>query len=88
MYIAVRSVAFHNHYPLMASASDDGTIQIFHSRIYTDLVTNPLIVPVKILRGHEIVGELGVLGCTWHPTQPWVFTCGADSTIRMYTNIN
>ena len=72
----------------MASASDDGTIQIFHSRIYTDLVTNPLIVPVKILRGHEIVGELGVLGCTWHPTQPWVFTCGADSTIRMYTNIN
>lgn len=31
---AVRSVAFHATHPLMASASDDGTIQVFHTRVY------------------------------------------------------
>lgn len=78
---------------------------------------NPLIVPVKVLRGHSVVnslgkvtlasssmittritftfltafihpyifGSLGVLDCEFHPTQPWVFTAGADSTLRLYT---
>ena len=76
---------------------------------------NPLIVPVKVLRGHSVVnslgkvtlasssmitthitflttfihpcifGSLGILDCQFHPTQPWVFTAGADSTLRLYT---
>lgn len=32
---AVRSVAYHPKYPLMASASDDGTIHIFHAMVYS-----------------------------------------------------
>lgn len=32
---AVRSVAYHAKYPLMASASDDGTIHIFHAMVYS-----------------------------------------------------
>lgn len=31
---AVRDVKYHHKYPLMASASDDGTIHIFHSTVY------------------------------------------------------
>ena len=31
---AVRAVTTHKRYPLMASASDDGTVQIFHSTVY------------------------------------------------------
>ena len=56
---AVRQVAYHRRYPLFASASDDGTIQIFYGMVYNDLLQNPLIVPVKILKGHETKDSLG-----------------------------
>lgn len=82
---ALRQVSFHRHYPLFASASDDGTVIVCHGRIFNDLLQNPLIVPVKILKGHEVQGELGVLDCQFHPSQPWIFTAGADHFIRLYT---
>lgn len=80
----VRAVAFHSSYPLMASASDDGTIHIFHSMVYSDYTKNAFIVPVKVLKGHEIVSEIGVLDIVFHPKQPWIFSAGADRTIRLY----
>jgi WD40 repeat protein len=51
-----------------------------------DLLTNPLIVPVKILRGHERVNHEGVLAVAFHPSQPWLFTAGADATICLFTH--
>ncbi len=51
-----------------------------------DLMTNPLIVPVKILRGHEMNQFEGVYDCAFHPTQPWIFTAGADGSICLFTN--
>mmetsp|Transcript_19888 Transcript_19888/g.43204 ORF Transcript_19888/g.43204 Transcript_19888/m.43204 type:complete len:815 (+) Transcript_19888:126-2570(+) len=84
---AVRAVEFHHRYPLMASASDDGAVHIFHSMVYSDLMRNPLIVPVKILRGHEIKNKHGVLTLSFHPTQPWIFTAGADGNIFLYQDI-
>ena len=82
---AVRSVAYHPRYPLFASASDDGTTHVFHGMVYNDLMQNPLLVPVKILKGHEVVDDLGVLDCAFHPTQPWILTSGADGNIFLYT---
>ncbi|XP_066571898.1 ribosome biogenesis protein bop1 [Amia ocellicauda] len=82
---ALRGVAFHKHYPLFASASDDGSVIVCHGMVYNDLLQNPLIVPVKVLKGHEISRDLGVLDVTFHPTQPWVFSSGADTTIRLFT---
>ncbi len=82
---AARAVRYHRTYPLFASASDDGKVHVFHGTVYTDLLTNPLIVPVKILDAHTVVKELGVLDCQWHPTQPFVFTAGADKVVRMFT---
>lgn len=84
---AVRSCRYARRYPLMASVSDDGVIHVFHSMVYNDLMKNPLIVPVKILRGHEITNKLGVLACCWHPSQPWLFTAGADGKIFLYQDI-
>ena len=84
---AVRKAAFHPTYPLMATASDDGTVHIFHARVFSDLMKNPLIVPLKILRGHEVKGGMGVMAVEFHPTQPWVFTGGADGTVRLFQNI-
>ncbi|KAL0093340.1 NUC169 domain-containing protein [Phycomyces blakesleeanus] len=82
---AVRQVMYHKRYPLFASASDDGTIQIFYGMVYNDLLQNPLIVPVKILRGHTEKDGLGVLNIEFHPTQPWIFSSGADGSLRLWT---
>ena len=84
---ALRAVKFHPRYPLMASASDDGNVHVFHSMVYSDLMRNPLIVPVKILRGHDIVNKLGVLSAEFHPIQPWIFSGGADGTIRLFHDL-
>ena len=73
---------------LLASASDDGTVHVFHARVFADYATNPVIVPVKILRGHEVGSDgLGVLDAAFHPTQPWLFTCGADGGIVLWQNL-
>ena len=84
---ALRSVKFHSRYPLMASASDDGSVHVFHSMVYSDLMRNPLIVPVKILKGHTVRNKLGVLGVWFHPAQPWLFTAGADGRIFLFQDI-
>mmetsp|Transcript_18446 Transcript_18446/g.51668 ORF Transcript_18446/g.51668 Transcript_18446/m.51668 type:complete len:718 (-) Transcript_18446:1514-3667(-) len=62
----VRGATFHKAYPLFATSSDDGTVQVFHGMVYSDLMTNPLIVPLKILRGHETV-DYQVRGHCMHP---------------------
>jgi len=82
----VRKVVFHQKFPLFATSSDDGTVHIFHGMVYNDLLTNALIVPVNILKGHQIVKDLGVLDCVFHPTQPWIFSAGSDSSIHLYTS--
>jgi ribosome biogenesis protein ERB1 len=84
---ALRSVGFHPRYPLMASASDDGSIHVFHSMVYSDLMRNPLIVPVKVLRGHAVVNSLGALAMVFHPTQPWLFSAGADGKIHLFQDL-
>eukprot|EP00041_Stephanoeca_diplocostata_P029441 m.868453 g.868453 ORF g.868453 m.868453 type:complete len:912 (-) comp23562_c0_seq9:224-2959(-) len=85
--LAIRGVNFHKSYPLFASCGDEGTIHIFHGMVYSDLMQNPLIVPVKILKGHQQGSDgLGVLDCCFHPQQPWLFSAGADGTARLFTN--
>jgi len=80
----VRSVAFHPTLPLFASSSDDGTIHIFHATVYTDYGQNPLIVPLKILRGHSTRESLGVVDIRWHPEKPWLVSAGSDGECRLW----
>ncbi|XP_029058018.1 ribosome biogenesis protein BOP1 isoform X1 [Monodon monoceros] len=82
---ALRAVAFHPRYPLFASGSDDGSVIVCHGMVYNDLLQNPLLVPVKVLKGHSLTKDLGVLDVAFHPTQPWVFSAGADGTLRLFT---
>lgn len=82
---AVRDVAIHQGgLPLFASCSDDGTLQIYHGRVVDDGMENVSIVPLKVLRGHEIKGSLGVLGLQWHPREAWCVSCGADGVARLW----
>mmetsp|Transcript_28220 Transcript_28220/g.96126 ORF Transcript_28220/g.96126 Transcript_28220/m.96126 type:complete len:619 (-) Transcript_28220:5316-7172(-) len=83
---AVRAVAFHNFFPLFASASDDGTVHLFHGKVYSDVLQNPLLVPLKVLHVHEAVNAEGVLDICFHPKHPWILTAGADGTVRLFRN--
>ncbi|XP_034691408.1 ribosome biogenesis protein BOP1 homolog isoform X1 [Vitis riparia] len=80
----ITNVAFHHSYPLFATCSDDCTAYVFHGMVYSDLNQNPLIVPLEILRGHSSTNGRGVMDCKFHPRQPWLFTAGADSVIKLY----
>ena len=86
--LALRAVAYHPTYPLFCSTGDEGVVHVFHGQVYDDLMQNPLIVPVKMLKGHQVQAKsgLGVLDAVWHPRQPWLFSAGADKTIRLFTN--
>lgn len=87
---AIRAVGFHpniNRYPLFADASDDGSIQIFHGLVTSDMMSNATIVPLKVLKGHKIAsGGLGIMDLCWHPTEPWLVSAGADGTARLWTS--
>ena len=82
---AIRSVDFHPKYPLFASASDDGSVIVSHGMVYNDLNQNALVVPVKILRGHQTIEGVSVMDCKFHPLQPWIISCGSDRTVRLYS---
>ncbi|XP_053672587.1 ribosome biogenesis protein BOP1 homolog isoform X2 [Anopheles nili] len=82
---AIRSVAFHLRYPLFASAGDDRSVIVSHGMVYNDLLQNPLIVPLRRLKNHASVNDFSVFDVVFHPTQPWVFSSGADNTVRLYT---
>lgn len=82
---AVRGVAYHKRYPLFASTSDDGSVIISHGMVYNDYLQNALIVPLKRMSHHTVVNDFSVFDVHFHPTQPWVFTSGADGTIRLYS---
>lgn len=83
---AIRAVKFHSsgRYPLFADASDDGSLQIFHGSVTGDMLSNASIVPLKVLKGHKITGELGVLDIDWHPREAWCVSAGADGTCRLW----
>lgn len=83
---AVRGVAYHRRYPLFASGSDDCSVIVSHGMVYNDLLKNPLIVPLKRLQYHEEHNDYGIFAVHFHPLQPWVFSAGADSTIKLYSN--
>jgi len=83
---AIRAVKFHQGgLPLFADASDDGSLQIFHGKVVGDLMENATIVPLKVLRGHQVKRELGVLDLDWHPREPWCVSAGADGTCRLWS---
>lgn len=81
---AIRSVKFHQSYPLFADASDDGTLQIFHGKVTADSMENATIVPLKVLKGHKVKSDLGVLALDWHPSEPWIISGGADGSVKLW----
>lgn len=81
----ITSTDFHSKYPLLASGSNDGSVHILHAKVYTDVLENALILPLKILKGHQVKDGEGVRKIKFHPVQPWVFSCGLDHKVCLWT---
>jgi len=61
---------------------------VFHGTVYADLMTPPLIVPLKVLAGAHgpaRSGE-GATALAWHPHQPWLFTTGVGGEVCMWVD--
>jgi ribosome biogenesis protein ERB1 len=59
---AVRDVAFHKGpIKLFATAGDEGVVQVFWNDVGSEsaIDSSPVIVPLKVLRGHRVVDSLG-----------------------------
>jgi ribosome biogenesis protein ERB1 len=55
--------------------------------VYQDLMSNPLIVPVKILSAHKVENFSGVQAIDFHPSQPWIFSSGVDGKAHMFVDV-
>lgn len=53
----IKAISFHNNYPLLLSSSRNGQILVYHTTVYNDLVTDPLIVPLKALQSKDSKGK-------------------------------
>jgi ribosome biogenesis protein ERB1 len=82
---AVRGCAFHLRYPLFATGGDDRGVIVHHGMVYSDLLKNALVVPLKRLEYHEKCSDYGIFEVLFHTTQPWLFSSGSDFTVRLYT---
>jgi hypothetical protein len=81
----IRTVShFWSEYDLL-SFSKHRHVEKMYLFVFSDLLQNPLIVPLKRLSNHESCNDFGIFDVIFHPTQPWVFSSGADKTIRLYT---
>lgn len=81
----VRAVAFSSHFPLFATALDNGRLQITHASVSSDLRQDPVIVPVRLISTNDDDHkEAGVVQVCWHPTQPWVFAGMSDGRVSLF----
>ena len=47
-------------------------------------MTEPLVLPVKIIQANDVIEGVGVLDCSFHPTEPWIFTSGMDKKVKLF----
>lgn len=51
---------------------------------YLSFIFQLLCVETDIIVIDYVIFIAGVMDCKFHPRQPWLFTAGADSVIKLY----
>ncbi|KAK4525004.1 hypothetical protein GAYE_SCF07G2908 [Galdieria yellowstonensis] len=82
----VSSIVCHPTLALFADTSDDETVAVFHATVYEDLLQNPLIVPLKILKASCSTKGKSTWVMCWHPHLPWLFVSVNDGYVRLYAD--
>ena len=78
------SLCFHPRLPLFGVALSIGSMHIFHLRLDDDLLREPTIVPLKLIRvpGKDTAGKLM---CKFHSHQPWII-CARGTDAFLFTD--
>ncbi|VEL06933.1 unnamed protein product [Protopolystoma xenopodis] len=90
----IHQIDVHRRRPLVASACDDGTVLIVHSTVSDDLLSKPVVLPVKLIHTHQgaktkdmkIDSAMAVFSTIFHTRQPHVYTGSADGTVRQFVD--
>ncbi|KAF7458034.1 BOP1NT (NUC169) domain protein [Cryptosporidium felis] len=69
---SIKQVQFHPGKPMVFSASKNGSVHIFYCRMPTDLMSDPVFIPLKLIKGNLSL----ISSAVWHPKQPWIFSGG------------
>ena len=58
----IKEVSYHNNYPLFASCSRNGKLLVYHATISSDMISDPIIVPLKVLKPNSSnIGKNNIL---------------------------
>ncbi|MCQ2817220.1 MAG: hypothetical protein MJ252_08150 [archaeon] len=79
----IKAVEYHNKYPLFSSCSQNGKLLIYYGKITEEELTDPLIVPLKVLKSEE--ENKGFTCACFHPKMPWIFSGREDGTIQLWS---
>lgn len=80
----IKSVGYHKEFPLFFSCSRNGKLLVYYGKVTEEELTDPLIVPLKVLRASHSKNGNYTCAC-FHPKQPWVFSGGEDGIIRLWS---
>ena len=81
----IKALTFSNNYNLLCSASKEGKILLYYSKVYDDLIHDPLIVPLTTLSSFYGVEMKEVNGAVFHPVYPWLLTAGSNKKISVWS---
>lgn len=89
----IKVVSFHSSYPLFHSCSRNGKLLVYHCTIHNDMLQDPVIVPLKVLKPNNtnnnciinLFNYLVLVSSCFHPKHPWIFTSGEDNLIRLWS---
>ena len=78
----IKSVDFCKDYPLFLSASKNGKLVVYYSKVYNEELKDPLIVPLKVLKADS--NKTQFTSAVFHPEQPWIFCGQSNGIIKMW----
>eukprot|EP00340_Litonotus_pictus_P002461 CAMPEP_0170519966 /NCGR_PEP_ID=MMETSP0209-20121228/5178_1 /TAXON_ID=665100 ORGANISM="Litonotus pictus, Strain P1" /NCGR_SAMPLE_ID=MMETSP0209 /ASSEMBLY_ACC=CAM_ASM_000301 /LENGTH=628 /DNA_ID=CAMNT_0010805975 /DNA_START=14 /DNA_END=1900 /DNA_ORIENTATION=+ len=81
----IKALAFHSKYNLLTSASKEGKVLLYYSKVYDDFLHDPLIVPLTSLKSFYGNPMNEVNSVTFHERYPWVMTAGNDKVISIWS---
>lgn len=81
----IKSLTFHKHYNLLSSASKEGKVLLYYSKVYDDFIKDPLIVPLTTLKSFY-KNPMGEVNATeFHPRYPWIITAGSNKLLSIWS---
>ncbi|MEN2499085.1 MAG: Ribosome biogenesis protein erb1 [Marteilia pararefringens] len=81
----VTDVKFHSTSDLFCSASEDGSTVVYDGKVFSDLMKNPEIMPIKKISAHsKTTNEPGVTCVTFTSKLNNIISGGHDKLIRLF----